>query len=105
MYFTDTPTLNSIEAIMKNCPMAVNEAVDAFVAHTNIPRKTAIAGSAFTTEKRQAARLHFAPCWISGLGVAGLLPVRPSNPPLPGRGTSRSKDGSQNYMTERMLNT
>lgn len=74
MYFTDTPTLNSIEAIMKNYPMAYRKAAVDFAAHTNTPRKTAIADFAFTTEKRQAARLHSAPCWISDF-PAVLLPL------------------------------
>ena len=49
-------------------------AIREMIEDTNIPRKTAIAGSAFTTEKRQAARLHFAPCWIFGF-PAVLLPL------------------------------
>ena len=48
--------------------MAYRKAAVDFAAHTNTPRKTAIADFAFTTEKRQATRLHSAPCWTIRLG-------------------------------------
>lgn len=39
MYFTDTPSLNSMEAIMKSCPAAARKAAVEFEAHTNTPGK------------------------------------------------------------------
>ena len=52
MYFTNTPALNSMEAIMKNCPTAHRKAEVGFADCINTPRKTAIAGFVSTTEKR-----------------------------------------------------
>ena len=74
MYFTDTPTLNSIEAIMKKLPYGIQKGGGRFAAHTNTPRKTATADSVFTTEKRLAAPRIYVPCWTSGLD-ATLLPL------------------------------
>lgn len=74
MYFTNTPTLNSIEAIMKKLPYGTQKAAVDFAAHTNIPRKTATVGSAFTAEKRMDVPRRYVLCWISGLDAA-LLPL------------------------------
>lgn len=74
MYFTNTPTLNSIEAIMKKLPYGTQKGGGRFRSHTNIPRKTATVGSAFTAEKRMDVPRRYVLCWISGLDAA-LLPL------------------------------
>ena len=65
MYFTNTPSLNSMEAI------SAAEAETA--AHTNTPGKTATADSVSTTEKRTDVLPPYALFWTSGLDVAQLL--------------------------------
>lgn len=55
MYFTNTPSLNSIEAMMKRPPGSRQRGGGRNRSHTDIEKKTAIAGSASTTEKGTAA--------------------------------------------------
>ena len=64
MYFTNTPALNSMEAIMKKLPYgtqkgggrsAHRKAEVGFADCINTPRKTAIADFVSTTEKRMDA--------------------------------------------------
>lgn len=105
MYFTDTPTLNSIEAIMKKLPYGSQRGGGRFRSPYKYTKKDCDCRLCLYYRKKTGCTAALCPVMDIRLGVAGLLPVRPSNPPLPGRGTSRSKDGSQNYMTERMLNT
>ena len=58
MYFTNTPALNSMEAIMKKLPYGTQKGGGRFrrlYQYTdciNTPRKTAIADFVSTTEKR-----------------------------------------------------
>lgn len=80
MYFTDTPSLNHMEAIMKQPPGYLSEAAAKTAAHTNIRKKTATADFVFTTEKRTAVLFRYALCLISGFPAAQPLFVKPSNP-------------------------
>lgn len=105
MYFTDTPSLGSVEAIMKRPPGVSQRGGGKNRSPYRYTKDDCDCRLCLHYRKRTAVPQRYARFWISGLSVAGLLSVRPSNPPLPGRGTFRSKNGSQNYMTERMLNT
>ena len=55
MYFTNTPALNSMEAIMKKLPYGTQKGGGRFRRCINTPRKTAIADFVSTTEKRMDA--------------------------------------------------
>ena len=77
MYFTNTPALNSMEAIMKKLPYGTQKAEVGFADCINTPRKTAIADFVSITEKRMDASWRSVLCWISGLDAAQLLSVMP----------------------------
>ena len=66
MYFTNTPSLNSVEAIMKQPPGTASEAEEERESHINTRKQTAIAGSVSTIRKRTAAPFPSARCWTSG---------------------------------------
>ena len=75
MYFTDTPTLNSIEAIMKKLPYGIQKGGGRFRGPYKDTKKDCDCRLCLYYRKKTGCTEDiYVPCWTSGLD-ATLLPL------------------------------
>ena len=84
-------------------PAEANGAAAGSVGCIHSAKRTAIAGSASTTEKRKAAPWRSARCWMSDSPAAQPLFMKPFMRHSPTQNISRFKDGFHISTTERMM--
>ncbi len=104
MYFTNTPSLNSMEAIMQRPPVGNQRGGGRLrTVRIHSAKRTVLAGSASTTEKRKAAPWRSARCWMSDSPAAQPLFMKPFMRHSPTHDIRRFKDGFHISTTERMM--
>ena len=82
MYFTNTPSLNSMEAIMQKPPGGAQRGGGKKRSPYKYTKKDCDCRFCLYYRKRKAALLGYVPCWTFGFPAVQLLSVKPSKPHL-----------------------
>lgn len=103
MYFTDTPSLNSMEAMMIRPPCGVQRGGGKNRSPYKYTKKDCDCKFCLYYRKKTVALPRYALCLISGFPVVQPRFAKLSNPHFRRWNISRFKDGFQKYINERMM--